>query len=156
MVHKEETYEYIWIVIVAAVIAGLSVVMAYYGFALNLNPVCNATPIDIKEVEKLTPGVKEIGPGIYEITMIGQQFSWNPNRIVLKDPKRVIFKITSKDVIHGFQIVGTSVNAMVFPGYIGQFIWEPPNNFEGRFLIICNEYCGVGHHLMYATLEIER
>ncbi len=150
-------YEYVWIVIVAAIVAGLAASLAYYGIALDLNPACNATPIDVDKVlQEFKPGVKELGPGIYQVDILAGQFFWNPNKIVLKDPVRVEFRITSKDVVHGFEIVGTSVNVMVIPGYIAEFSWEPPKNAEGRYLIICHEYCGIGHQEMKAELIIER
>jgi len=150
-------YEYVWIVVVAAIVAGLTASLAYYGIALDLNPACNATPIDVGAVAKeFKPGVKELGPGIYRVNILAGQFFWQPNKIVLKDPKRVEFRITSKDVVHGFEIVGTNVNVMVIPGYIAEFTWEPPKDAQGKYLIICHEYCGVGHQFMKAELVIER
>ena len=158
MAHDEGMiYEYIWVVVVAAIVAGLTASLAYYGIALDLNPVCNATPIDVGAVTtEFEPGVTQIGPGHYEVRILAGQFFWNPNKIVLKDPVRVDFKITSKDVVHGFEIVGTNVNVMVIPGYIAEFTWEPPKDAEGKYLIICHEYCGIGHQNMMAQLIIER
>lgn len=150
-------YEYVWIVIVAAIVAGMAASLAYYGIALDLNPACNATPIDVGALnENFQPGVKELGPGIYQVNILAGQFFWSPNKIVLEDPVRVEFRITSKDVVHGFEIVGTNVNVMVIPGYVAEFVWEPPKNAEGKYLIICHEYCGVGHQFMQAELIIER
>ncbi|MEB3860589.1 MAG: cytochrome c oxidase subunit II [Desulfurococcales archaeon] len=150
-------YEYVWIVIVSAIVAGMAASLAYYGIALDLNPACNATPIDVGTLtENFQPGVKQLGPGIYQVNILAGQFFWNPNKIVLEDPVRIEFRITSKDVVHGFEIVGTNVNVMVIPGYVAEFVWEPPKNAEGKYLIICHEYCGVGHQFMQAELEIKR
>ena len=158
MAHDEGIiYEYVWIVIVAAIVAGMAASLAYYGIALDLNPACNATPIDVGTVvQEFQPGVKKLGPGIYQVDILAGQFFWNPNKIVLEDPVRVEFRITSKDVVHGFEIVGTNVNVMVIPGYVAEFTWEPPKDAEGKYLIICHEYCGVGHQYMMAELVIER
>jgi hypothetical protein len=38
MESREATLEYIWILVIIAVIAGFSASMAYYGFARGLNP----------------------------------------------------------------------------------------------------------------------
>ena len=150
-------YEYVWVAVIVAVIAGLSATLGYYAFAKNLNPVCNATRVDLEVLrEEFKPGVREIGPGIYEVNLLAVRFQFIPNEIVLEDPKRVVFRVASQDVIHGFEVVGTSVNAMVIPGYIAQFVWEPPEDAEGEYLIVCNEYCGVGHHLMSGKLVIKR
>jgi cytochrome c oxidase subunit 2 len=63
----------------------------------------------------------------------------------------VTFRLTSTDVVHGFQIVGTNGNTMILPGYVSQFT----TSFEpGEYLITCNEYCGLGHHMMAATLIV--
>jgi cytochrome c oxidase subunit 2 len=58
----------------------------------------------------------------------------------------VTFRLTSADVIHGFQIVGTNANAMAIPGYVSQFTvtFDEP----GEYLVVCNEYCGLLHHNM--------
>ena len=65
---------------------------------------------------------------------------------------RVTFRLTSVDVIHGFQIVGTNANTMVVPGYVSEFttVFDRP----GEYLIVCNEYCGLSHHVMHATLIV--
>ena len=65
----------------------------------------------------------------------------------------VTFRITSADVTHGFQIVGTNGNTMVVPGYVSQFTvtFETP----GTYHIACNEYCGIGHHMMVGTFTVK-
>ena len=65
----------------------------------------------------------------------------------------VTFRITSPDVLHGFQIVGTNVNLTVAPGYVS----EATTTFEtpGEYLVVCNEYCGLGHHLMQGKVIVE-
>ncbi|MEM0491502.1 MAG: hypothetical protein QXR02_07195 [Acidilobaceae archaeon] len=154
----EMVYEYIWVLIIVAVVAGFSAAMAYYGFIRNLNPSCEAYTIEEAKARgiDLTPGVREVGPGIYEVTVEAAQFVFIPMEIKLKDPVRVTFRVYSRDVIHGIHVVGTSINVMVFPGYVAEFVWEPPKNAKGSYLFICHEYCGVGHHLMRGTLLIER
>ena len=65
----------------------------------------------------------------------------------------VTFRLTSPDVIHGFQIVGTNANAMVIPGYVSQLTvtFDEP----GEYLVVCNEYCGLSHHLMQSRILVE-
>ena len=65
----------------------------------------------------------------------------------------VRFRITSPDVLHGFQIVGTNVNLTVAPGYVseGTTTFTEP----GEYLVVCNEYCGLGHHNMYSRIVVE-
>jgi len=49
--------------------------------------------------------------------------------------------------------VGTNVNLMVAPGYVseGTTTFTEP----GEYLVVCNEYCGLGHHNMYSRLVVE-
>ena len=65
----------------------------------------------------------------------------------------VTFRITSSDVVHGFQVVGTNANAMAIPGYVSQFTLTLPR--PGEYLITCNEYCGVFHHAMVGKLVVQ-
>ena len=64
----------------------------------------------------------------------------------------VLYQITTKDVVHGFQVAGTNVNMMVEPGHISRY--ETVMKNAGEFTIVCNEYCGIGHHQMYGTVEV--
>jgi cytochrome c oxidase subunit 2 len=158
MESREVAFEFIWILIILAVIAGFSASMAYYGFARGLNPACTVYTEEELEAKgiKLEPGVKEVGPGIYEVTIEARQFVWIPREIVLKDPVRVTFRVYTPDVVHGLHIVGTSVNVMVIPGYVAEFVWEPPRGMKGETIFICHEYCGIGHQLMWGKIVIER
>ena len=81
-------------------------------------------------------------------------FSFLPNEIRVPAGRPVTFRMTSPDVVHGFQIVGTNGNAMVIPGYVSQFttVFDEP----GEYLIVCNEYCGLGHHFMQGKLIVTR
>ncbi|BAA80721.1 cytochrome c oxidase (ba3-type) subunit II [Aeropyrum pernix K1] len=154
-------YEYMFIAIIVAVLAGFISSLAYYSYALNVNPACEAIKADQQALEDImqkaqTTPVVEKAEGVYEVYIVGRQFVWIPSTIVLEDPKQVTFYVATSDVIHGFEIAGTNVNFMVIPGYIAKFTWYPPKNAEGEYLILCNEYCGVGHQFMKATLIIER
>ncbi|AET32187.1 cytochrome c oxidase subunit II [Pyrobaculum ferrireducens] len=168
-VHREEK---IW----AFFVLGLTVVflaaLAYAAWGLGLTTPYTVERIPAqKAAQELKPGVDCVNPNVkqivnnvvvcqdgrYYVNVLAMRFTWLPNRIVLTDPKEVKFRITSTDVIHGFEIAGTNVNVMVFPGYIAEITWKVPSNMApGNYLIICNEYCGAGHQNMYAILEIRK
>ncbi len=139
------------------------VVLAFLGLFLYLlaygNVIGYTTPAAcaiFPEVETFKPSVEEIEPGVYRVKVVAAQYYFLPAEIKLQNPKRVIFEILSKDVVHGFAIEGTNVNLMVFPRYVAIFVWEVPQDMKGTFLIYCNEYCGTGHQTMYGHLIIER
>jgi len=59
---------------------------------------------------------------------------------------------TTKDVVHGFNVAGTNINMMLEPGYISEYV----TTFDkaGEYLIVCNEYCGAGHHMMSSMIKV--
>lgn len=87
------------------------------------------------------------------VVLIAMMFAFQPAEIRVPAGRPVTFRMTSADVTHGFQIVGTNGNTMVVPGYVSQFttVFRTP----GEYLIVCNEYCGLSHHLMSAKLLVE-
>lgn len=99
------------------------------------------------------PGVTRTGDDEYRAVVIGRTWTFVPNEIRVPAGARVRFVMTSADVIHGFHVEGTRVNVMVIPGQITEIAYrfrEP-----GEHLMICHEYCGVGHHTMFGKVIVE-
>ena len=151
--HKHEK---VWLTIASVMIIGFMLATGYQTFALGMGPPSDTERIDPQKVDEhelfSEPGVYQTGENQYEVVMTLEIFSFNPGDIEIPAGSEVTFKMTSKDVTHGFQIAGTNVNAMVMPGYvqtITQTFDEP-----GEYLIICNEYCGSGHQLMATTITV--
>jgi cytochrome c oxidase subunit II len=99
------------------------------------------------------PGVREIAPGRYEVVMIGQAWSFNPAEVRVPVGAEVTFMITSPDVLHGMHIERTRVNVMLIPGQVSRV--RHTFRERGEHLIICHEYCGIGHHLMHGRIIVE-
>ena len=99
------------------------------------------------------PGVFEVGDNEFDVVMTLEAFSFNPGDIEVPKGAKVNFIMTSKDVVHGMQIVDTNVNAMVMPGHIQKI--SQTFNEAGEYLILCNEYCGAGHQLMSTTITVK-
>lgn len=101
------------------------------------------------------PGVYKVGEDHYAVYVVAQQFSFIPgstNPIELPADSTVTFYVTTADVVHGFQVVGTNINSMVVPGQISEFTVEFDD--AQTYDIRCNEYCGSGHHNMIGTVEV--
>jgi cytochrome c oxidase subunit 2 len=99
------------------------------------------------------PIVKTNADGSVTVSVVAQMFSFTPDPIEVPAGKPVTFRITSADVIHGFEVVGTNANAMAVPGYVSQF--TVTFNKPGEYTIACNEYCGVMHHQMVGALIVK-
>ena len=149
-------YEKIWMwasgVIIAAFV--VTIVVGLAGSALQ--PPSHVETIDPTKVWNdprfRQRGVTTTADGA-TVVMIAMMFAFQPAEIHVAAGKPVTFRLTSADVTHGFEIVGTNGNTMVVPGYVSQFttVFHAP----GEYLIVCNEYCGLSHHLMSAKLIVE-
>lgn len=154
MIHRDEK---VWVAFVGAMMAAFLASLAYAAWALGLQVPYRVQLVPPqKATELLQPGVREVAPGIYEVTLVGRMWVWLPNNISLVNPREVKFRLVSPDVIHGFEVAGTNVNVMVFPGYVAEITWQVPPSARGTYLIVCNEYCGTGHPYMYGYLNIVR
>jgi cytochrome c oxidase subunit II len=103
--------------------------------------------------EFASPGVV-VGPdGGVTVSMRAEFYVFQPTVVRVPAGRPVRFRITSADVIHGFQVVGTNLNLTVAPGYVS----EAATRFDtpGEYLVVCNEYCGLAHHLMQGTIIVE-
>lgn len=154
---KMHRFEEVWLVFAAAVIIISMVITGYQAFALGMGPPSGKEVIDPQAVDTTAPfdnpGVFEVGDNEYEVVMTLQAFSFTPNDIEIPVGSEVTFIMTSKDVVHGMQIVDTNVNAMVMPGHIQKVTqkFDKP----GEYLVLCNEYCGTGHQLMSTTITVK-
>jgi len=65
---------------------------------------------------------------------------------------RVTFHVTSPDVIHGFEVVGTNINSIAIPGQIATFTTTFPE--ESTCRVVCHGYCGAAHHTMQGQIKV--
>ncbi|HLS35804.1 MAG TPA: cytochrome c oxidase subunit II [Bacillota bacterium] len=154
---KLHRFEEIWLVLAVIVIILSMLITGYQTFALDMGPPSHKETLDPQKVDEhelfKDPGVFEVGENEYDVVMTLQAFSFDPGDIEVPVGSTVNFIMTSKDVVHGIQIIDTNVNAMVLPGHIqtiSQTFDEP-----GEYLILCNEYCGTGHQLMSTTITVK-
>lgn len=148
--------EKIWLTISFGMIMIFMVITGYQAVALEMGPPSHTETIDPQKVDQTAPfdqpGLKQIGENEYELVMTMQIFSFTPLDVEIPAGATVHFILTSKDVVHGFQIADTNVNAMVMPGHIQRITqkFDEP----GEYLVICNEYCGAGHQFMSTTITV--
>lgn len=150
-------YEKIWLGFASAMLLIALAYSGYQTFALGDAPPSGTTMIDPEKVEETAPfddpGLKQISDDEYEAVIILRAFSFEPNEINIPKGATVHFKMTSADVVHGMHILDTNVNAMIMPGHIQEA--KQTFNQAGEYLVVCNEYCGVGHHLMSMKINVE-
>lgn len=108
----------------------------------------------------LLDGVDSNGNG-GDIFLVAQTFSWTvrtstdqTSGFQIRQGETYRLHLGSIDVLHGFQLIGSNfiVSLQVVPGY--DYIVDFIPNEIGLFRIICNEYCGGGHHTMMGFMEV--
>lgn len=95
--------------------------------------------------------VVEPSPG-GDAYLLGQMWRWYPI-LKLKKGQTYRLHISSPDLQHGFSLQPMNMNFQVLPGYDHVLTITPTS--VGSFEIICNEFCGIGHHLMTGRIIVE-
>jgi cytochrome c oxidase subunit II len=95
--------------------------------------------------------IVEADPGS-DVYLLGQMWRWYP---ILKLKKGQTYRvhISSADLQHGFSLMPMNMNFQILPGYDHVLTLTPTSS--GEFPIICNEFCGIGHHLMTGLIIVE-
>ena len=65
----------------------------------------------------------------------------------------VKFLLRSKDVLHDFAVAQFRVKMDIVPG-TQTYLWLTPTE-TGRFEVLCEELCGIGHHTMRGAVVVE-
>ena len=89
-----------------------------------------------------------VGSDIY---LQASMWQWTPILKLKKDAEYTLH-LSSLDVNHGFALYPINVNFQVVPGYDYGLKITPTQ--AGEFRIVCNEFCGVGHHLMVGRVIV--
>jgi len=106
--------------------------------------------------------IDEVPKEAETIKVMAQQWFWTfehedgtkeVGELHLKAGKAYKFEVTSKDVIHAFNVPFYTAMIDAVPGRINT-VWFAPD-VPGEFLIQCREYCGLLHNQMRATLIVE-
>ena len=152
-----ERYERGWMWAAAALVALFLGVIIVPALLEAIHPPSHVETIDPATLgnhpEFGSPAVTTTADGRILAPVVTSMFSFAPDPIVVPVDRPVTFRVTSADVVHGFQIVGTNANAMAIPGYVSQFTMTFPR--AGEYLITCNEYCGLFHHAMVGKLIVQ-
>jgi len=86
-----------------------------------------------------------------DVVLMGQMWRWSPV-LVLKKDEWYTLHISSKDLLHGFSLQPSNMNFQVYPDYDYVLKFKPTAAGENK--IICNEYCGIGHHGMIGKIVV--
>ncbi|WP_078382464.1 cytochrome c oxidase subunit II [Sutcliffiella halmapala] len=149
-------YEKYWLIFGVGTLVVFLSVIGFSAFAMGHHPPSHMATVNPENLSESPPfdepGLKQIDENTYEATIIAMTFGYEPNTITVPAGSTVKFQVTSQDVVHSFTIPTTNVNMMITPGHINQS--EYTFDKTGSYLVLCNEYCGIGHQNMQMTIEV--
>lgn len=84
--------------------------------------------------------------------LMARMWSWSP-ALKLRVGQTYRLHLSSVDLQHGFSLQPLNMNFQVMPGYDHVLTISPTR--AGEYTIVCNEFCGIGHHAMIGKIIVE-
>lgn len=91
-------------------------------------------------------------PAGADVYLIARLWNWYPI-LELEAGKSYRIHLMSMDYLHGFSLQPENINIEVHPGYDHVITVTPTH--PGTYSIVCNEFCGIGHHTMTSKLYVK-
>ncbi len=147
-----------WIILMAVMLLVMIAIVVVTGIAGALHPPSNVEVIDPTtlhlqgEFVESNLGTAVEPDGSVTVRVIAEQYDFVPHCVQVPVGTPVKFRLTSADVVHGFLLPDTNVNTMVVPGFVA----EVRTSFAtpGEYAMPCDEFCGLGHHAMWAHVSV--
>jgi len=147
-----------WAMIVVVIIVLLVAMMVITGVKWAAMPPSRVETIDPRtlhiagEFIESNLGTTLSPDGRVVARLVAQQYSFEPQCIVVPAEMPVTFRATSTDVVHGFVVGTTNANTMLIPGFVATL--TTTFHSTGEHLMPCHEYCGTGHEAMWARVQV--
>ena len=87
-----------------------------------------------------------------DVYMIARLWNFWPI-LELEKGKTYKLHLSSMDYNHGFSLQPVNINIQVIPGY--EHVVKMTPTSTGTFAIVCNEFCGIGHHSMLGRIYVK-
>lgn len=157
-----ETYETIWgalsvalvwllfVGVIASMISGTFPLLS--GGGHGVVKAGRVDPAQLDATPFARPGLVRTAQGL-ELYIVARAFTFTPAVVHVPVDTPVAIHITSADVVHGFQVTGTTINDEILPGHVASF--TVTFRHPGPQNVICNEYCGAGHHAMTTRFIVD-
>jgi cytochrome c oxidase subunit 2 len=103
--------------------------------------------------EKEEKGIPIVHPPAgSDVYLLAMSWAWYPI-LELEKGQTYRLHLSSKDLEHGLSVYPINMNFMALPGYDYVLTLTPTE--AGEFPILCNEFCGIGHHKMVGKLIVK-
>jgi cytochrome c oxidase subunit 2 len=147
-----------WVLLMVGMLLIMMIVIILSGIMGALHPSSNVEVIDPTtlhlqgEFVESNLGTAIEPDGSVTVRLIAQQYDFVPRCVQVPVGTPVKFRLTSADVVHGFLLPDTNVNTMIVPGFVAEVRTRFAN--EGEYTMPCHEFCGLGHHAMWAHVRV--
>ena len=91
-------------------------------------------------------------PAGADVYLLARLWEWYPI-LELEAGKTYKIHLSAVDYNHGFSLQPTNINIQVIPGY--EHVVKMTPTKAGTYAIVCNEYCGIGHHTMTGRIYVK-
>ncbi|HEY3052440.1 MAG TPA: cupredoxin domain-containing protein [Thermoanaerobaculia bacterium] len=87
------------------------------------------------------------------VTISAKRFEFTPNQITLKRGEPVTLRVSAEDRDHGFFQKDLKIALDLTPDHASEVTITPDR--AGRFVAICDHFCGSGHGNMKMVINVE-
>jgi cytochrome c oxidase subunit 2 len=87
------------------------------------------------------------------VTISAKRFEFTPNQITLKRGQPVTLRVSAEDRDHGFFQKELKIELDLTPDHVSEVTITPEK--AGRFVVICDHFCGSGHGNMKMVINVE-
>lgn len=102
------------------------------------------------ETDEKTPVVKP--PPGSDVYMLARLWAFYPI-LELEAGKTYRLHLTAMDYNHGFSLQPANINIQMVPGF--EHVVTVTPNQTGTYSVVCNEFCGIGHHKMVGRIYVK-
>ena len=147
-----------WLLAMVSMLGFMMAIVVVSGIVSASHPPSNVETVDPTtlhlsgEFTEANLGAIREPDGSLTVRMVADQYAFVPDCVEIAAGAPITFRLTSIDVVHGFLLPATNVNTMVVPGFVA----EVRTRFDrpGIYRMPCNEFCGPGHHGMWARVSV--
>lgn len=87
------------------------------------------------------------------VTISAKRFEFTPGELTLKRGEPVTFRVSAQDRDHGFYQKDLKIDLDLSPDHESEVTITPEKT--GRFVAICDHFCGSGHGNMKMVINVE-
>jgi cytochrome c oxidase subunit 2 len=92
-------------------------------------------------------------PAARVVAISAKRFEFTPNQITLKRGEPVTLRVSAEDRDHGFYQKDLHISLDLTPAHPSDATITPEK--AGRFVVICDHFCGSGHGNMKMVINVE-